>query len=68
MSRALVVATTAFVCCALARWLAFKDPTGLILWPGAAVALAFGWRNSVRWVVPAALGSAAWALVSIGRL
>ncbi len=68
VSRALVVATTAFVCCALARWLAFKDPTGLILWPGAAVALAFGWRNSVRWVVPAALGSAAWALVSIGRL
>ncbi|HMN84354.1 MAG TPA: MASE1 domain-containing protein, partial [Burkholderiaceae bacterium] len=62
------MAATAFVCCVLARWLAFKDPTGLILWPGAAVALAFGWRNGVRWVVPAALGSAAWALVSIGRL
>ena len=65
--RTLVVAATAFISCLLARMLSFEDPVGLLLWPGAAVALAYGWRYGAVWVLPAAAGSAIWAFLAWGQ-
>ncbi|HEY5632350.1 MAG TPA: EAL domain-containing protein [Burkholderiaceae bacterium] len=68
MPRALLVAASAFVACTLAGWLAFGSPTQLVLWPGAAIALAFGWRYGTRWVLAAATGAAAWALLEFASV
>lgn len=66
--RAIAAGFIAFVACLLARLLAFEDPVGLILWPGAAVSLAFGWRHGLAWVVPPAMGAGVWAAFFWGRL
>ncbi len=63
LPRAVLVATSAFVACLLARILAFDSPALLVLWPGAAIALAFGWRYGTRWVLVAATGAGCWALL-----
>jgi len=57
-----LIAVVALVACALARLLALGQPIEL-LWPGAAIGLAFGWRYGPRWVLAAALGAAAWAML-----
>ncbi|HWS74623.1 MAG TPA: MASE1 domain-containing protein, partial [Quisquiliibacterium sp.] len=63
LPRALLVVAAAFTACLLAELLAIGSPAGLVVWPGAAVALAAGWRFGLRWVVPAAVGAALWALL-----
>lgn len=65
--RALVIIGLAFVACWLMQALAFNAPQYVLLWPASAVALAFGWRYGLLWTLPAALGSAAWGLLSFGR-
>ncbi|MFT4100642.1 MAG: EAL domain-containing protein [Burkholderiaceae bacterium] len=57
-----MVGLVSFISCLLARWLAFDAPVGVIFWPGAAVAFAFGWRFGMPWILPAAAGAALWAL------
>ncbi len=66
-ARTLLVAGLAFVACWLAQGLAFSAQQYFLLWPAAAVALAFGWRYGLIWTLPAAFGSAAWGLLSFGR-
>ena len=62
LPRALLVAAVAFMSCLLAGILSLDNPAGLVIWPGAAVAMAAGWRFGVRWTLPAALGAAAWTV------
>ncbi len=61
LARGLLAGLIAFVGCLLARLIAFGDPAGLALWPGAAVALAFGWRYGSAWTIPGAIGASIWA-------
>jgi EAL domain-containing protein (putative c-di-GMP-specific phosphodiesterase class I)/GGDEF domain-containing protein len=63
LPRSLLVAVVALACCLLAELLTLGSFAGLVIWPGAAVALAAGWRFGVRWVLPAAFGAALWALL-----
>ncbi len=65
--RLLLVSTSTFVACLLARMLAFDSTAVLVLWPGAAIALAFGWRYGTRWVLVAASGAGVWALSEFGN-
>ena len=61
--RALLIGAAAFVACVLARLLAFGSGAELVLWPGAGIALAFGWRYGARYVLPAGVGAAAWVML-----
>ncbi|MCL4744706.1 MAG: EAL domain-containing protein, partial [Burkholderiaceae bacterium] len=47
--------------------LAFDSPSLLVLWPAAAIALAFGWRYGTQWVLVAASGAGIWALSEFGN-
>ncbi len=57
------MAVVSLAACLLAELLTLGNPVRLVIWPGAAVAMAAGWRFGVRWVLPAAAGAAFWALV-----
>jgi len=63
LALALAVFAIAFVACLLARLISPPAPGVLLVWPAAGVALAFAWRGSVRWVLPAAAGAALWAWI-----
>ena len=60
---ALAVFAIAFFACLVARLISPPAPGVLLVWPAAGVALAFAWRGSLRWVLPAAAGAALWAWV-----
>ena len=51
----------AFLACLVARLVSPTWPGALLIWPGAAVALAFASRRGPLWALPAAAGAAAWA-------
>jgi EAL domain-containing protein (putative c-di-GMP-specific phosphodiesterase class I)/integral membrane sensor domain MASE1 len=61
---AFAAAAGSLLACWLARLLAFDSATGLLVWPAAGIALACGWRFGLRWVMPAGLGAALWALLA----
>ena len=67
VARVLIIAGLAFASCLMVEYLAFATPVKVLLWPASAIALAFGWRFGLRWIVPAAIGAAAWAMVSFGN-
>ncbi len=62
----MLVFAVAFVGCLVARLISPTDPPILLIWPGAGVALAFGWRRGVGWVIPAAAGAATWVWLDFG--
>lgn len=64
--RTLLIGAAAFVACVLARLLSFGSPAELVLWPGAGIAMAFGWRYGVRFVLPAGVGAGAWVYLHTG--
>ncbi|MBK8765307.1 MAG: EAL domain-containing protein [Burkholderiaceae bacterium] len=66
--RAVLMAALSFAGCLVARLLAFESPVGLLVWPAGAIALASGWRYGPVWVLPAAVGAAAWAFVGFESL
>lgn len=68
LPRALLIGGAGFVACVLARLLAFGSGAELVLWPGAGIALAFGWRYGIRWVIPAGIGAGAWAMLHTASL
>jgi len=68
LPRALLIGGAGFVACVLARLLAFGSGAELVLWPGAGIALAFGWRYGIRWVIPAGIGAAAWAILDTSSI
>ena len=51
----------AFLACLVARLVSPTWPGALLIWPGAAVALAFASRRGPLWALPAAAGAATWA-------
>ncbi|MEK9776406.1 MAG: MASE1 domain-containing protein, partial [Quisquiliibacterium sp.] len=59
--RALQIAALALLACVLAHYAAFGGPMQFVLWPAAALALAFGWLYSPIWAIPAAIGAGLWA-------
>ncbi|TXL67244.1 sensor domain-containing phosphodiesterase [Zeimonas arvi] len=63
LALALAVFAIAFFACLVARLISPPAPGVLLVWPAAGVALAFAWRDSLRWVLPAAAGAALWAWV-----
>lgn len=65
--RAVVVVLAGFAAASLASMLEIGgDP--LPFWPGACVALAFGWRFGRGWILPAGLGAAFSAAQATGSL
>jgi EAL domain-containing protein (putative c-di-GMP-specific phosphodiesterase class I)/GGDEF domain-containing protein/integral membrane sensor domain MASE1 len=52
------------IVCTIARVVSFGDGTQLLIWPGAAVAFAFGWHYHRGWVVPPAIGCGIWTAVA----
>jgi integral membrane sensor domain MASE1 len=64
---AILVFAVAFVGCMVARLVSPGSPSVLLIWPGAGVALAFGWRRGVGWVLPAAGGSATWVWLELAE-
>ncbi len=66
--RAVLIVAGTFLFCVIARLLAFDSPVQLLIWPAGAAALACGWRYGVAWVLPAAIGAAAWAFFEFGGL
>lgn len=63
---ALLLGGASFAGCLLAELLAFGAASQLLIWPAGAIALACGWRFGATWVLPPALGAAAWAALAYG--
>lgn len=63
--QGLLVAVVACLACLLARIVSDGDALVLLFWPATGLAFAFAWRYGPGWAVPAALGAATWAVLTL---